>query len=164
MKFIFFLSLFTIFSGCGRSASDSGGRGILDDSSSVTTFPVSLGKNGEKIAVLATKDKNSQIFRSFVKHEGELSAISENRIDEYPGLRVFNYKGPEARYSLIIPNLLDNYSWYLVCPYRVRLVAGTECILFGKINNYVFQTYINDVTKFGLVVSSIKAQKPNYIK
>lgn len=160
------LTLFSICYGCSGSSGPSGERGIVDDRSTVTSFPISLVKGGKMdVLVQATNDKNSQIYRNFVKHRNELESATERGGNDgkYPRLRAFDYRGPEARYSLIVPDY-SNDTWYLVCPYRVRLTVGTGCILYGKIDEYVFRSYIYDVDQFSMIVSAVKDQARRSIK
>jgi hypothetical protein len=159
-----FVFLSAIFSGCGNSSDNSGNQGVIDDSSAVTNFMISLDDGETKMMVSATNDKESLIYTSFMRHRSELDFVKGEVSGEHPSLRVFNYKGPDARYTLIVKNYNIDHNWYMLCPYHVSVHPGIECILSGKIDNYVFQTYISDLTKFNRVVSAIKEQSRNYVK
>lgn len=164
MRYIIFILLSVVFSGCNASSDKAENHKIVDDSSVVTNFQISLGNVGVKMMVSATSNKGSMIYTSYIGHQNELNFLKGDISSKYPSFRVFNYKGADARYTLIVPDYNKDHDWYMLCPYHVSAYTGVECILSGKIDNYVFQTDIDNLTKFGQIVSAIKMQSRKYIK
>jgi hypothetical protein len=164
MRYIIFVLLSVVCSSCSASSDTAENNKIVDDSSVVTNFQISLGNAGVKMMVSATNNKESMIYTSYMDHQNELNVLKGDVSGEYPLFRVFNYKGADARYTLIVPDYNADHNWYMLCPYHVRVYTGVECILSGKIDNYVFQTDIDDLTKFGQIVSAIKMQSRKYVR
>lgn len=161
------MMVFLFCSGCNASSDMGGNEKVTDDSPFVKSFSISIDDNKANMMVMATNDKKSIIYTAYVKHHNELETLkskSELSAGHHP-FRVFNYKGSEARYTLISLNSSDvNDDWYALCPYHGEIKPGAGCILSGKFNGYVFQTYVLDLSRFNEIVSAIKAQSAQQLR
>lgn len=164
MRKILFMILFFACSIYFVSQNAAEMQGVVDDSSVVTNFIVSLNDGRDKMMVSATRNKDSIIYTSFLRHQKELDLLKGGISSKYPSFRIFNYKGPEARYTLMVPNYNTDHNWYMLCPYKVRNYSGVYCILSGKFNGYVFEAYVSDLTEFDQIVSAIKVQSKMYVR
>jgi hypothetical protein len=156
------LTLFCV--ACSGQQQGAVQKKIIDDRSSVRSFSASVGEAGHSFMVLATRDSDSTIYRSYVSHGLEISKRSLNKSQKkYLDFEVIDYHEIDASYSLLVPEKGDN-GWFLLCPLDTYAAKDSMCIIYGKSGDYVLQAYISDIDIFQKIIQAISNASSKSLK